>query len=103
MHLLKLSFQEFIKEMQSDYLPLGWVDTVRIEMLSLTLAGCPTGSTFWDYYNKMLSLNAFLVDTPSFQDEDTFHQKVEVGLDAELTEKCCDKNCQNVKTLGAWA
>jgi len=83
--LLKLSFEDFMKEMRANYLACDWVDTIRLEMLSLTLAACPAGSTFWDYFNRMQSLNSLLIDTDSFQNEAAFRQKVEAGLDSELT------------------
>jgi hypothetical protein len=51
----------------------------------------------------MQSLNLLLIDTSSFQKEKDFRQKVEVGLDAELTQKCHDKVCQDIVPLCTWA
>ena len=103
LHLLRLTFDDFMVELREGYLASDWVNTICLELLSLTLAACPVGSTFWDYFNHMQSLNSLLINTTSFQKEKYFRQKVEAGLDAELTQKCWDKGCQDIAALRAWA
>jgi hypothetical protein len=89
-------------KLQEGYLASDWVNTIHLELLLLTLASCTAGSTFWDYFNCMQSLNSLPINTTSFQKEKDFHQKVEAGLDAELTQKCPDKGCQDIAPLHSW-
>jgi len=89
--------------MKDNYLASDWIDTIPLEMLLLTLAACPAGTTFWDYYNCIQSLNSLLIDTDSFQKEPAFCQKVEAGLDAELTQKCHAEKCHEIMDIQAWS
>ena len=36
--LLKLSFEEFIAELRTNFLPTDWVDTIRISLLGKTMS-----------------------------------------------------------------
>jgi hypothetical protein len=37
-HLLKPSFEEFIAELRTNFLPTDWVDTIRISLLRKTMS-----------------------------------------------------------------
>jgi hypothetical protein len=48
--LLKLSFEEFITELRTNFLPTDWVNTICISLLGKTMS---QNTRFWDYAQEV--------------------------------------------------
>lgn len=98
--LLTLSFTEFMAELRANYLDPDWEPTVRRRILAATLK---QNQSFWDWFSHMQSLNSLLANTASHFSDASLHEKLEAGLDPELT-RCCNANkVDKILVLRPWA
>jgi hypothetical protein len=78
---LKLSFEEFIAELRTNFLPTDWVDTIHISLLGKTMS---RNTKFWDYAREVHALNIILHSTPSYLEEQALRNHLEAHLKPTL-------------------
>ena len=97
--LLKLSFEEFIAELRTNFLPTDWVDTIRISLLGKTMS---PNTKFWDYAQEVRALNIVLHGTPSYLEEQALGNHLEAHLEPTLQLECIRNKLYKVTTLKEW-
>jgi hypothetical protein len=98
-HLLKLSFEEFITELRTNFLPTDWVDTICISLLRKMMS---RNTKFWDYAQEVRALNIVLCGTPSYLEEQVLRNHLEAYLEPTLQSECIRNKLYKVTTLKAW-
>lgn len=98
--LLTLSFADFMTELRANYLDPDWEPTVRRRILAATLK---QNQSFWDWFSHMQSLNSLLANTPSHFSDASLREKLEAGLDPELTRRCNANKVDKILVLRPWA
>lgn len=99
-HISSLPFNEFIKELHLNYLQNDWEDQICNEILTSTLAS--SHKSFWNWSQKLLSLNCLLCNTPSALDDTALHNHLKAHLDDELKEKVKHSHAKNNKVFKTW-
>jgi hypothetical protein len=98
--LLTLSFSDFMAELRANYLDPDWEPTVHRHILAVTLK---QNQSFWDWFSHMQSLNSLLANTASHFSDTSLREKLEAGLDPELTCQCNANKVDKILTLRPWA
>ena len=98
--LLTLSFSDFMSELRANYLDPDWEPTVRRRILAATLK---QNQSFWDWFSHMQSLNSLLANTASHFSDTSLREKLEAGLDPELTRRCNANKVDKILLLRPWA
>ncbi|KAF8159972.1 hypothetical protein B0H34DRAFT_797160 [Crassisporium funariophilum] len=98
-HLLALSYKNFMSELRANYLPSDWEANVRTHILSM----CMTKDTrFWDWSQEMRAQNIILRGLPSYFDDNTICNQLETGLDPMLRNYCVCEKINAVVVLKDW-
>lgn len=94
--LLKLLFADFMTELRANYLDPDWEPMVWHRILAATLK---PNQSFWDWFSHMQSLSSLLANTPSHFSDASLQEKLEAGLDPELTCQCNTNKVDKILTL----
>jgi len=97
-HLMTLTFEEFMKEFRTSYLPPNWEEDMCSEVLSLTQGQ----QTFWNYVVTLQSKNALLAGTPSHLLKEKLCHQLEANMEKRLKAKCHDANTTLVTDFTKW-
>ncbi|KIK04641.1 hypothetical protein K443DRAFT_120838 [Laccaria amethystina LaAM-08-1] len=95
-----LAFADFIKELCLNYLQNNWEDQIHNEILTSTLAS--SHKSFWNWSQKLLSLNCLLCNTSSILDDATLCNHLEAHLNDKLKEKVKHSDTCNDKVFKTW-
>jgi hypothetical protein len=97
--LLKLSFEDFITELRTNFLPTDWVNTICISLLRKTMS---QNTKFWDYAQEVRALNIVLRRTPFYLEEQALRNHLEAHLEPTLQLECIRNELYKVTTLKEW-
>ena len=97
--LLKLSFEDFMLELHSNFLPSDWMETVRISLLSMSMM---RNSRFWTFSQEVHTLNIVLRGTPSHLGETALCNQLEAGLKPSLQSECACEELYRITSLKDW-
>ena len=97
--LLGLTFEAFMAELHTNFLPSDWVKTVHMSLLGMRMT---RNTKFWDYAQKVRALNIVLRGTPSYLEEAALRNQLEAGLEAGLQSECAREELYKLMTLKEW-
>ena len=97
--LLGLTFNDFMSELHTNFLPSDWVESVWISLLGMRMM---KNVKFWDYAQKVCVLNIVLQGTPSHLGESTPHNQLEARLKSSLQTECAREELYKLTTLKEW-
>jgi hypothetical protein len=101
----KLSFNDFMAEFRSKYLPVDWQAMTWNEILSSRMKET---QTFDEYFTDVVGLGSLLDGTPAALDNPSLHHTLEVGMCADLEVEYCldtvahekmDEWCREVRRI----
>ena len=87
-------------ELRANYLDPDWEPTVHCRILAATLK---QNQSFWDWFSHMQSLHSLLANTPSHFSDTSLREKLEAGLNPELTHCCNANQVDKILVLRPWA
>ena len=98
--LAALTFPDFMKEFRRQWLPEGWENTVRAEVLRSHLD--PTKETFEAWVTHVQTLNIVLRGTPEHLSDTQLRVQLEANLDKELRTMVYDEMAHKIEELHPW-
>jgi len=98
LHLMQLTFEDFMAEFCASYLLPNWEDHTHSKVLSLTQGQ----QTFWNYTVTLQSKNVLLANTPSHLTKEKLQHQLEANMEKRLKAKCCDANTSLITDFTKW-
>lgn len=97
--LLALSYEAFMAEVCSSYLPPNWEETVRSQILGMQMK---SNIKFWDWVQEMRALNIVLRGTDSHLSDKALHNQLEASLDPSLHSYVFLEKINKITMLKEW-
>ncbi|KAF8885403.1 hypothetical protein CPB84DRAFT_1685520 [Gymnopilus junonius] len=97
--LLKLTYEDFMAEVCSNYLPLNWEETVCTQLLGMKMK---QNDKFWDWCQELCALNIVLRGTTSHLSESALHNQLEAALEPSLLNYCFREKINKIIVLKDW-
>ena len=97
--LLTLTFDLFMSELRTNFLPTDWVESVRMSLLGMRMT---RNMKFWDFAQSVRALNIVLRGTPSHLGESALQNQLEAGLEHGLQAECAREELYKLATLKEW-
>lgn len=91
--LAEMSFTDFVKEMQKEFLPDGWDDELHAKIQSLQLK---VSNLFPTWVNDIRHLNIILHNTEYHFSESNLWLQLDSLLDADLQSCCKNRNMKEI-------
>jgi hypothetical protein len=98
-YLLALTFEKFIEELQVNFPPSDWVETMCISLLGMRMA-CNTW--FWDCAPEVCTLNMVLHGTLFHLAETALKNQLEAGLKSALQAECANEELYKMTSVKEW-
>lgn len=99
-HLIKMTFEEFMKEFHAHWLPMKWEQMVLTLILGTNLD--PEKTNFIDWSVRILSHNIWLQGYPAHMNEKDLRRQLEVMLDEELRTLASNSEISEIMDLSSW-
>lgn len=97
--LLTLSYEAFMAEVRSSYLPPDWEETVRTQILGMQMKST---DKFWDWVQEMRALNIVLRGTDSHLSDDALRNQLEASLEPSLRSYVFHEKTNKKTVLKEW-
>lgn len=98
--LITLTFEQFMAEFRTRWLPLGWEEDLRTQVLSARFD--PKKTRFGAWADHVQTLNVFLRGTPSHLDEHSMRLQFEANIDEELRWLAREADANKITSLYLW-
>jgi hypothetical protein len=98
--LITLTFEQFMTEFRTRWLPLNWERELRVQVLSARFN--PKRIRFGAWAYQVQSLNVSLRGTPSHLDEHWMRLQLQANFDEELRLLAQEANVNEITDLHLW-
>ena len=97
--LLVLSYEAFMAELHSSYLPPDWEEMICTQILGMQMK---SNVKFWDWVQEMRALNIVLRGTDSHLSDKSLRNQLEASLDPSLHSYVFLKKINKITVLKDW-
>jgi len=98
--LITLTFEQFMSEFRTRWLPFDWERDLCIQVLSARFD--PKKIRFEAWANQVQTLNVYLRGTPSHLDEHRMRLQLEANIDEELRSLVREAKANQITELHIW-
>jgi len=97
--LLALSYEDFMAELQTNYLPPDWEEEVQNQILGMRME---KNVKFWDWCQQMRAINIVLRGTESHLSDAQLRNQLEAALEPGLRLYCVHEKLRKIMVLKDW-
>jgi hypothetical protein len=98
--LCALTFDKFMNEFRTRWLPRNWVEDIRTQMLGSRLD--PKQTTFENWATDVQTLNFALLGTDSYIDDDAIRRQLEANIDPDLRARSRREKVSKIDEFLPW-
>jgi len=98
-HLLTLTYVEFMTELQASYLPSDWEELVRTQILGMQMK---SNMKFWDWCQEMRATNIILCGMTSHLSDEALRNQLEASLEPSLCSYVFHEKINKKTVLKEW-
>lgn len=96
--LAALLFKDFMVKLRTAFLPTGWEDSLKSDILSMRQGE----QVFWEWYNSMTVKNLLLKGTSSHMDLTKIREQLTANMSTALKDRVCYKHADKITDFEKW-